>query len=34
MDTATDIVQTDAGPVRGTATGEYRLFQGVPSPGR
>ena len=24
------IVQTDSGPVRGTVTGEYRLFQGVP----
>jgi para-nitrobenzyl esterase len=27
---AKDIVQTDAGPVRGTVTDEYRLFQGVP----
>jgi hypothetical protein len=27
---ATDTVQTDAGPVRGTVTDEYRLFQGVP----
>jgi len=24
------IVQTDAGPVRGTVTDEYRLFQGIP----
>jgi hypothetical protein len=24
------IVQTDSGPVRGTVTGEYRLFQGIP----
>jgi para-nitrobenzyl esterase len=24
------IVQTDCGPVRGTATNEYRLFQGIP----
>jgi para-nitrobenzyl esterase len=30
MDAATDIVRTDAGPVRGTSTDEYRLFQGVP----
>jgi para-nitrobenzyl esterase len=30
MDAATEIVQTDAGPVRGTVTDDYRLFQGVP----
>jgi para-nitrobenzyl esterase len=30
MGAATDIVETDAGPVRGTVTDEYRLFQGVP----
>ena len=24
------IVQTDSGPVRGSVTGDYRLFQGVP----
>src|SRR5512133_1540706 len=24
------IVQTDSGPVRGTVTGKYRLFQGIP----
>ena len=30
MDASTDIVQTDAGPVRGTVTDRYRLFQGIP----
>ena len=30
MDAATAVVETDAGPVRGTVTDEYRLFQGVP----
>ena len=24
------VVETDAGPVRGTVTGDYRLFQGIP----
>jgi para-nitrobenzyl esterase len=24
------VVQTDAGPVRGTVTDDYRLFQGIP----
>jgi para-nitrobenzyl esterase len=28
--TDTAIVQTDSGPVRGTVTDEYRLFQGIP----
>jgi para-nitrobenzyl esterase len=30
MEAAAEIVQTDAGPVRGTVTDECRLFQGVP----
>jgi carboxylesterase type B len=30
MGAATEIVPTDAGPVRGTVTEEYRLFRGIP----